>query len=205
MLFLLWELFAIPLNSMNPISSLNGNKKWYWQPKKGEPQKQACKLGDSIAFSEAITHSFTALNNTERSFFRVCFHPITILNICAACISWEIGSKNTQMFLHMNIRTFVTILSRKAQCNFPKMRGGVKSRLELFRKFIRFGNVTRPLAVLNSSIGDLVSHWLGHWQYFYFWHTKSNPPYPPTYLPTYPPTHLPTYVPPIENTLKEQS
>ena len=28
------------------------------------------------------------------------------------------------MFLHMNIRTFVTILSRKAQCNFPKMRGG---------------------------------------------------------------------------------
>ena len=26
------------------------------------------------------------------------------------------------MFLHMNIRTFVTILSRKAQCNFPKMK-----------------------------------------------------------------------------------
>ena len=48
------------------------------------------------------------------------------------------------MFLHMNIRTFVTILSRKAQCNFPKMRGGVKGRFELFRKFIRFGNVRRP-------------------------------------------------------------
>ena len=47
----------------------------------------------------------------------------------------------------MNIRTFVTILSRKAQCNFPKMRGGggVKSRLELFRKFIRSVNLTRPL------------------------------------------------------------
>ena len=27
----------------------------------------------------------------------------------------------------MNIRTFVTILSRKAQCNFPKMRGGSKA------------------------------------------------------------------------------
>ena len=60
-----------------------------------------------------------------------------MLNICTTCISWEIGSYNTQQCLHMNIRTFVTILSRKAQCNFPKMRGGgVKSRLELFRKFI---------------------------------------------------------------------
>ena len=28
------------------------------------------------------------------------------------------------MFLHMNIRTFVTILSRKAQCYFLKMMGG---------------------------------------------------------------------------------
>ena len=45
----------------------------------------------------------------------------------------------------MNIRTFVTILSRNPQYNFPKMRGGVKGRLELFRKFIRFGNVLRPL------------------------------------------------------------
>ena len=67
-----------------------------------------------------------------------------MLNICTTCISWEIGSYNTQQCLHMNIRTFVTILSRKAQCNFPKMRGGVKGRFELFRKFIRFGNVRRP-------------------------------------------------------------
>ena len=46
----------------------------------------------------------------------------------------------------MNIRTFVAILSRNLQYNFPKMRGGrggVKGRLELFRKFIRFGNVRR--------------------------------------------------------------
>ena len=67
-----------------------------------------------------------------------------MLNICTTCISWEIGSYDTQQCLHMNIRTFVTILSRKAQCNFPKMRGGVKGRFELFRKFIRFGNVRRP-------------------------------------------------------------
>ena len=68
-----------------------------------------------------------------------------MLNICTTCIPWEIGSYNTQQCLHMNIRTFVTILSRKAQYNFPKMRGGAKGRLELFRKFIRFGRGMLPL------------------------------------------------------------
>ena len=61
------------------------------------------------------------------------------------CISWEIGSYNTQQCLHMNIRTFVEILSQNPQYNFPKMRGGVKGRLELFQKFIRFGVVRLPL------------------------------------------------------------
>ena len=45
----------------------------------------------------------------------------------------------------MNIRTFVTILSRNPQYDFPKMRGGVKGRLELFRKFISFGDAILPL------------------------------------------------------------
>ena len=31
------------------------------------------------------------------------------------------------------------------------------------------------LAVHNSSKGDLVTHSLTHWGYFYFWHTKSGP------------------------------
>ena len=35
----------------------------------------------------------------------------------------------------MNIRTFGA--KRNPQYYFPKMRGGVKGRLELFRKFIR--------------------------------------------------------------------
>ena len=35
---------------------------------------------------------------------------------------------------------------KKLQHNFPKMSGGgVKGRLELFRKFIRFGRGMRPL------------------------------------------------------------
>ena len=35
---------------------------------------------------------------------------------------------------------------KKAQYDFPKMRGGgVKGRLELFQKFIRFGRAALPL------------------------------------------------------------
>ena len=45
----------------------------------------------------------------------------------------------------MNIRTFVAFLSQNLQYNFPKTRGGVKGRLELFRKNIRFGVFSRPL------------------------------------------------------------
>ena len=33
---------------------------------------------------------------------------------------------------------------RKLQYDFLKMRGGVKGRLEFFRKFIRFGSRTLP-------------------------------------------------------------
>ena len=32
----------------------------------------------------------------------------------------------------------------KVQCDFPKMRGGGKGRLELFRKFIRFDGAPSP-------------------------------------------------------------
>ena len=35
------------------------------------------------------------------------------------------------------------------QHDFPKMRGGVKPRLELFRKFIRFGEGMLPLTMQN--------------------------------------------------------
>ena len=36
----------------------------------------------------------------QRGLFRVCFHPITMLNCCTICISWEIGSYNTQQSRH---------------------------------------------------------------------------------------------------------
>ena len=53
----------------------------------------------------------------------------------------------------MNIRTFVAFLSQNLQYNFPKMRGGVKGRLEFFRKFIRFRSLTRPLNLIPSWLG----------------------------------------------------
>ena len=41
---------------------------------------------------------------------------------------------------------------KNPQHDFPKMRGGgVKGRLELFRKFIRFGMGMLPLATQNFS------------------------------------------------------
>ena len=43
-------------------------------------------------------------------------------------------------------RYFVHEFRKKLQYDFPKMRGGgVKGRLELFRKFIRFGVARLPL------------------------------------------------------------
>ena len=40
--------------------------------------------------------------------------------------------------------TSVMNFRKNLQHNFPKMRGGVKGRLELFRKFIRFGRGKLP-------------------------------------------------------------
>ena len=41
---------------------------------------------------------------------------------------------------------------KKLKHNFPKMREAVKGSLEFFRKFIRFGALTHPLALSEESI-----------------------------------------------------
>ena len=41
--------------------------------------------------------------------------------------------------------TSVMNFGTNPQHDFPKMRGGIKGRLELFRKFIRFGRAKLPL------------------------------------------------------------
>ena len=64
--------------------------------------------------------------------------------------------------------TSVMNFRKKLQHNFPKMTGGrgVKGRLELFRKFIRFGRGIRPLPKKynNQSCNLLVLHcfWPNH-------------------------------------------
>ena len=58
------------------------------------------------------------------------------------------GSHFQSKNLHCRFWTFLGFFqtfSKKLQHNFPKSMGGeVKDRLELFRKFIRFGTVNRP-------------------------------------------------------------
>ena len=45
---------------------------------------------------------------------------------------------------------------KKAQYDFPKMRGGgIKGRLELFQKFIRFGIAALPLDQVLVQVSDL--------------------------------------------------
>ena len=74
----------------------------------------------------------------QKGLLRVCFQPITMLNCCTTCISWEIGSYNTQQSAIMNIRTFDAILSRNPQHDFPKMRGGGQRPFGTFPKFHPF-------------------------------------------------------------------
>ena len=49
--------------------------------------------------------------------------------------------------------TSVMNFGKKLQHDFPKMRG-VKGRLELFRKFIRFGCVRHPLTQIVNTLSD---------------------------------------------------
>ena len=58
------------------------------------------------------------------------------------------AGEDDSMCKHVFLIFIITvIMSPELRHDFPKMRGGgVKGRLELFRKFIHFGLVTRPLA-----------------------------------------------------------
>ena len=74
----------------------------------------------------------------QKGFFRVCFQPITTLNCCATCISWEIGSYHTQKSHHNEHTHFCRILSRNPQYDFPKMRGGSQMPFGTFPKIHPF-------------------------------------------------------------------
>ena len=55
------------------------------------------------------------------------------------------GTKLFRIKEDLDIYATISVI-KKLQHNFLKMRGGgVEGRLEFFRKFIRFGTLTRPL------------------------------------------------------------
>ena len=74
------------------------------------------------------------------------------------CYTHLMGNRiiNTQKFLHMNICTFVAILSRNPQYNFPKMRGGQR----LFGTFPRVHPFWRCEASIRgcSCVNDVISN-----------------------------------------------
>ena len=62
-----------------------------------------------------------------------------------------------QIFAIINASS-VMYSEKKAQHDFPKMRGGgIKGRLELFQKFIRFGRAALPLCLMfNTAVTAMV-------------------------------------------------
>ena len=61
------------------------------------------------------------------------------------CISWEIGSYNTQQSRRNEHMHFCRNFVAKYAIWFSENEGGIKGRLEVFPKFIRFSNLPRPL------------------------------------------------------------
>ena len=70
--------------------------------------------------------------------------------------------------------TSVMNFGTNPQHDFPKMRGGVKGRLELFRKFIRFGRGRLPLPFLPPPSDHQQDHHPGH-----HYNSRSCSPCPP--------------------------
>ena len=75
------------------------------------------------------------------------FNRNTMLNCCTTCISWEIGSYNTQQSRHTEHTHFCrNFVAKSATWISENEGGGVKGRLELFQKFITFGDAALPLS-----------------------------------------------------------
>ena len=94
-----------------------------------------------------LNRAFSAWKWYKRVFLGYVFNQFngnTMLNCCTTCISWEIGSYNTQQSRHTEHTHFCRNFVAKSATWFSKKEGGVKGRLELFRKYINFGDAILP-------------------------------------------------------------
>ena len=90
----------------------------------------------------------------QRGLFRLCFSTIVLIKIKTRYILKKAVPKAFQKYkVPATFEGFVASL-KNLQHNFPKMRGGVKGRLELFRKFIRFGGAGHPLAIKSTDFTE---------------------------------------------------
>ena len=74
----------------------------------------------------------------QKGLFRVCFQPITMLNCCTTCISWEIGSYNTQQSRHNEHTHFCRNFVAKSAIWFSENEGGGQRPFGTFPKINPF-------------------------------------------------------------------
>ena len=84
----------------------------------------------------------------QSGIFRLCFSTIVLIKIKTRYIFKKAVPKAFKKYrVPATCEGFVASL-KNLQYNFPKMRGGVKGCLELFRKFIRFGDGICPIVLM---------------------------------------------------------
>ena len=80
------------------------------------------------------------------------------------CMHIKLSGPNTSLHICNHIHY------KKLQHNFPKMRGGVKGRLEFFQKFIQFGSGILPKVQLPHIV--LLRFSFAHRKVTFAWHLK---------------------------------
>ena len=115
-------------------------------------------LSFAVAYNQIYPLSFPALDSLQSVTFQM-IRNVLLENPCKSLGTYthtktdEFSEKLTPSFpiqefmlqIFASIKgTLVMNSEKNLQRDFPKMRGGVKGRLELFRKFMRFGSGMLP-------------------------------------------------------------
>ena len=87
----------------------------------------------------------------QKGLFRVCFQPITMLNCCTTCISWEIGSYNTQQSRHNEHTHFCRNFVAKSSIWFSEDEGGGQRPFGTFPKIHPFWRRRLSLSMISMT------------------------------------------------------